>query len=103
MSIKINECQVVDYYLEIETKYAGDTKKVDKCLIEILGSHGVTVQNFKSNSYKTLRLRFTRILSKIRDNKKASKDKHNKFDSDKLFFCQKDFPNLSDCANETTD
>ena len=67
---------------------------------EILRSHGLILIDSESNSYKTIRLRFTRILDKLRENQKAKRHEHYKFDSDKLFFRQTDFPNL--CANETT-
>ena len=105
MSIEIKECQVVDDYINLglSSTYKADPKKVEKCLKEIFQSHGLILIDTESNSYKTIRLRFTRILDKLRDNQKAKRHDHYKFDSDKLFFRQTDFPNLCAGANETTD
>ena len=62
---QITEYQVVDNYFELDlVNYANDAKKIDKGLTEIFSNHGLEIQ-YDSPAYKTIKLRYTRILNRI--------------------------------------
>ena len=96
---QITEYQVVDNYFELAlVNYANDAKKIDKGLTEIFSNHGLELK-YDSEAYKTIKLRYGRILKKILDNNRRGKSKYNSFKGpEKLFFSAEEFPDL--CKNE---
>ena len=98
----ITEYQVVDNYFELDlVQFKNDSKKIDKGLTEIFAYHGLIIQS-DSPSYKTIKLRYDRILKRILDDNRRGKPKYNSFQGpEKLFFSAAEFPDL--CQNEVTE
>ena len=99
---QISEYQVVDDYLTLDlVKYKDDPKKIEKSLTEIFANHGLEIKQFNSAAFKTLKLRYDRVLKRIIDNNQHQKSKYNSFKGpEKLFFSEEKFPNL--CKDEAT-
>ena len=97
---EITEYQVVDNYFDLDlVKHKDDSKKIDKSLTEIFANHGLEIKQFDCPAYRTIKLRYDRILKKILDNNRHSKPKYNSFRGpEKLFFSAAEFPDL--CKNE---
>ena len=93
---QIKEIDVVNsfYNLNISATYARDPDRIAKGLVDVLADFGLKIVEFGSEAYRNLKRRYSRVLDQIRDNKKRSKDPHYNFDSEKLFYCASDFPNL---------
>ena len=99
--VQIKEIEVVDRYydLEIDKRHARHHDRISLGLSDVFAYYGLEI-NFNTTAYPIIKKRYIRILDKIRDNKKATCANHYKFDSEKLFFCETEHPEL--CANETT-
>ena len=107
--VEISEYEFVTAYhiLELNSKYTGDPERDANCLCDIFAYFGLTINelstatyNKRSPTYKTIYMRYKRIVEKIKSNKSAYKDKYFGFIPDKLFYSENDFPDF--CSKETS-
>ena len=101
--MEINEIELVDAYFQLSlgSSYVNDPHKIRKCLVDIFAFFGLKIENFNSPSFNTIRGRYNRIVTKIKANQSARRDKHFGFILDKLFFSENDLPELCTKENST--
>ena len=100
----ITEYQIVDnwYDLGLGKKFMTDHNRFFKCLELIFANHGLKLLE-NSKSYRTVEVRYKRIVEQIGKNKKKPSlyGKYHGFSADKTFYSTHDFPDL--CAKENED
>ena len=100
--VQIKEIEVVDIYYDskIGATYRTNPDRIFLGLKDVFYTSGLRLVGVETPAYTTIKRRYERILEKIRANKKASRTRYQTFDSEKIFFCDSEHPEI--CANETT-
>ena len=98
----ISEYQVVDFYFkhELGKQYQHDPSRISKGITDIFANFGLEIVQFDSPAYNTIKMRYNRIVDKIRAqkiNKKAANYGLN--DPTKQFFSATNFPDLCQKVN----
>ena len=100
--VKIKDLEVVDCYYDLDfgTKYRYDQNRIANGISDVFASVGLKIVQSGSEPFKVIRTRYNRILEQIRANKRHAKARYDNFDSEKIFFCDSEFPKL--CGNLST-
>ena len=103
--VQIKEIDVVDSYydLKIGARYSRDKDKIAKRVFDVFANFGLKIIQFDSLAFKAIKMRYSRVEDQIKLNQKNAKhNRHDNFDSEKIFFCDSEYPELCDNQSTTT-